>query len=128
MVEALTVETLRATGDWSAVEDSRSSFNAEYYLQVTIRRFEADYTEQPDAAPVAQVSLTCELGRRIDRELIASFVVEGAAHASQNRLSAVVAAFEQAAGAALTSAAQQAAAAVRTAQAHSPRAVGRPSS
>ena len=128
MVEALTVETLRATGDWTAVEDSRSSFNAEYYLQITIRRFEADYTEQPDAAPVAHVSLTCELGRRIDRELIASFVAEGAEHAAQNRLSAVVAAFEQASATALTSAAQHAAAAVRTAQAHSLPTAGKPSS
>ena len=128
MVEALTVETLRATGDWTAVEDSRSSFNAEYYLQITIRRFEADYTEQPDAAPVAHVSLTCELGRRIDRELIASFVAEGAEHAAQNRLSAVVAAFEQASATALTSAAQRAAAAVRTSQAHSPPSAGKPSS
>ena len=128
MVEALTVEALRATGDWTAVEDSRSSFNAEYYLQITIRRFEADYTEQPDAAPVAHVSLTCELGRRIDRELIASFVAEGAAPAAQNRLSAVVAAFEQASATALTSAAQRAAAAVRTSQAHSPPSAGKPSS
>jgi len=74
------------------------------------------------------VSLTCELGRRIDRELIASFVAEGAEHAAQNRLSAVVAAFEQASATALTSAAQRAAAAVRTSQAHSPPSAGKPSS
>jgi cholesterol transport system auxiliary component len=128
MVEALTVETLRGTGDWSAVEDSRSSFNAEYYLQITIRRFEADYAEQPGAAPVVHVSLTCELGRRIDRELIASFAVEGAERAAENRLSAVVAAFERASATALTSAAERAAAAVRSSQSHSPPSGGKPSS
>jgi cholesterol transport system auxiliary component len=112
VVEALSVDTFRMSGAWSSVGDSRSSFPADYILQITIRRFEADTTQ--GSAPVAHVSLDCMLGRRTDRELIASFAVEAAENASENRLGAIVAAFERAANAALATAAEHAATAVRT--------------
>ena len=125
VVESLAVDTLRASGAWSAVEDSHSSFVADYYLQITIRRFEADYTEQP--APVVHVSLSCMLGRRADRELIAAFPAEASASAAANHLSSVVAAFQQAADAALAAAAARAGEALRTSPDRSPRAPDKPS-
>src|SRR5438067_3533325 len=42
VIEALAVETLRGSGDWSSVEDSTSPFPSDYLLQVAVRRFEAD--------------------------------------------------------------------------------------
>jgi cholesterol transport system auxiliary component len=114
IVEALAVERLRATGDWAAVIDSESAFSSEYFLQITIRRFEAEYTS--DAAPTAQVAFDCALGRRADRVLLASFTAQGAAVASANRVGAIVAAFEEAANTALSELAADSAAAVKSSQ------------
>jgi len=113
VIGALTVETLRASGAWNWVQDSASAFPADYLLQITVRRFEADYSGG-GGAPQVQVVLDCTLGRREGREVIASFVAQGAATAAADRMSEVVAAFEQATGAALQSLSQQAGEAVRT--------------
>jgi cholesterol transport system auxiliary component len=115
LIEALAVETLRGSGEWSSVEDSTSPFPSDYLLQVTVRRFEADYTA-PGGAPQVQVLLECIIGRREGRDVIATFVASGSARAAANRLSNVVSAFEQAADTALTALSQQAAQAVRTAR------------
>jgi cholesterol transport system auxiliary component len=110
MLEALVVETLRGTGEWSSVEDSASPFPSDYLLQVRVRRFEADYGA---GAPVVQVGLDCIIGRREGREVLATFTTAGNAPAAANRLSEVVVAFEQATGSALESLSQQALQAVR---------------
>jgi ABC-type uncharacterized transport system auxiliary subunit len=47
------------------------------------------------------VVLDCTLGRHRDRELLASFTAQGSAVASEDRLTAVVAAFEAATAAAM---------------------------
>ena len=112
LIEALAVQTLRAAGEWASVEGSASPFPADYLLQMHVRRFEADYT-QGGEAPSAQVVLDCTLGRRQGREVLATFTVAGSAAAGSNHLSQVVAAFEQATGAALSALAQQAVQAVR---------------
>ena len=112
MVEALAVETLRASGEWQSVQDSGSPFTSEYLLSISIRRFEADYT-RGGAAPQVEVVLDCTLGARTGRELVSSFVAAGSATAAGDRMSEVVAAFETASSAALASLAQQAAAATR---------------
>lgn len=114
IVQELAVERLRATGDWAAVNDSASAFSSEYFLQIMIRRFEAEYTS--DAAPTARVVLDCAIGRRADHTLIASFAAQADALASVNRVGAVVAAFEQAANAALSQVAEDSAAAVKSPQ------------
>ncbi|HEU4624962.1 MAG TPA: ABC-type transport auxiliary lipoprotein family protein [Steroidobacteraceae bacterium] len=112
VVETLAIDTLRASGVWRAVHESPSPFLADYVLQINIRRFEADYTEG-GAAPTIHVVLDCTLARRAGRDLISSFVAEGVAQAEENRLGAVVSAFEKAANAALTTMADRSAAAVR---------------
>jgi cholesterol transport system auxiliary component len=115
MVGALTVETLRGSGDWASVEDAASPFPSDYLLQITVRRFNADYTGG-GAAPVVYVTLDCAIGRREGRELVSTFTAAASATAATNRLSEVIAAFEQAASAALSSLSQQAAQAVRAAR------------
>jgi ABC-type uncharacterized transport system auxiliary subunit len=108
VLEALTVQTLRSSGDWSDVQDPSGTFRTDYLLQIVIRRFEADYTTHPDA-PEVHVVLECTLGRRIGRELTGSFVAEGTAVAAANHLSEVVSAFEAAANQALGSVAERSA-------------------
>jgi len=114
LVETLTIDTLRASGAWGAVHESPSPFLADYLLQINIRRFEADYTSGK-TAPRVYVVLDCTVAKRIGRDLVAAFVAEGQADAAENRLSAVVTAFEQAANAALTTMADRSAAVARTA-------------
>jgi cholesterol transport system auxiliary component len=118
LVEELAIERLRGTGGWDAVHNSVSAIHSEYFLQITIRRFEAQYTTQA-APPTARVIFDCEIGQRASRTLLGSFAVEGAAVASTNRVSAVVAAFEQAANAALTDLVAKSIAAVKSPQAPS---------
>jgi cholesterol transport system auxiliary component len=108
VLEALAVQTLRASGAWASVQDTASPFPTDYLLQLTVRHFEADYTSG-DAAPVVLVTLDCTIGRGGGREVVATFAAAGSAPAAANRLSAVVAAFEQASGTALEALAQQAA-------------------
>ena len=118
VVETLAIDTLRATGNWSSVNDAPSPFAADYLLQINIRRFEADYTGGGDA-PRIYVTLDCTIARRIGRELLTSFVVEGVADAEANKMSAVIGAFEKAANAALANMAQRSSDAVRTSKAPS---------
>jgi cholesterol transport system auxiliary component len=96
VVEALTLDTLRASGRWAAVQNSSSAFPSDYILQLVIRRFEADYTGNPNV-PEVHVVLDCTIGKRLGREVVATFVAEGSSAATANRLGDVVAAFEDAA-------------------------------
>ena len=125
VLEALAVETLRASGAWTSVEDSASPFPSDYLLQVAVRRFEADYTAG-GAVPEVHVTLDCIIGTRTGREVVATFMVSGAALATANRLSDVVSAFEQATGAALGALSQQAAQAARAATEHAAQNQDRP--
>jgi len=118
VVETLAIDTLRASGHWSAVHDAPSPFTADYLLQINIRRFEADYTAGGEA-PKVYVTLDCTIARRIGRELLTSFVAEGSADAEANKMGAVVAAFEKAANQALATMAQRSGEAIRTSTAQS---------
>lgn len=117
VIGALAVETLRTSDVWDSVQDSTSPFPANYLLHITLRRFDADYSGA-GAAPEVHVLLDCTIGRREGREVIASFMVQGTAMAAADHMSDVVAAFEQASGAALTSMSQQAGEAVSAHAAH----------
>jgi len=112
MVEGLAVEALHGSGDWQSVQDSASPFTSEYLLWISVRRFEADYSQR-HTAPEVEVVLDCTVGAREGRELVASFVAEGRATAAADRMADVVAAFETASDAALSSLAQQTAATTR---------------
>lgn len=116
LVEALTVETLRASGGWQSVQDADSPFPSDYLLRIRVRRFEADYTGG-GPAPEVHVVLDCVVGQREGREVLASFIAQGSATAGADRMSAVVAAFEQATDEALSSLAQQSHTAVAAAAA-----------
>jgi cholesterol transport system auxiliary component len=110
--EALAVQTLRASQAFTSVEDSTSPFPSDYLLQISLRRFDADYT-QGAAAPTVNVVIDCIVGRREGRDVVATFEATGSAAASANRQGEVVAAFEQASSQALGMLTDQAAQAVR---------------
>jgi cholesterol transport system auxiliary component len=101
VVESVMVDTLRGTGAFKAVFDDSAPFAPRYSLRCTLRRFEADYTKG-GGAPTVFVALDCTLGRTRDRELLASFTAAGSAAAGEDRLNAVVAAFESATAATMS--------------------------
>jgi ABC-type uncharacterized transport system auxiliary subunit len=114
VLESLTADRLRATGDWTSVQDSGSAFSSDYMLQIVIRRFEADYSA--GTVPEVHVVLDCTVGRRTGREVIGSFIAESSATAAANRLGAVVGAFEEAVNHALADIAAHTAQAIQASQ------------
>jgi ABC-type uncharacterized transport system auxiliary subunit len=119
------IDTLRATGAFSAVLDDSAPYAARYSLRCTLRRFEADYSYEgkggAGGAPTVFVALDCTLGRRRDRELLANFTAQGSARAAEDRLNAVVAAFESATAAAMAELGRAASAAVANEKPYSER-------
>ncbi len=115
MVAALAVQTLRASGNWASVQDAGSPFPSDFLLQVTLRRFEADYSGG-GGAPEVHVVLDAVLGQRDASDVVGSFEVTGTAMAAANRMGEVVGAFEQATNQALAALAQQTVAVVRASQ------------
>jgi len=120
LIESLAVETLRESNQWRSIEDAESPFPSDYLLQISIRRFDADYSGGKDAAPTVRVTLDCTVGKEEGRDIVATFTASGAAVASANRLGDVVAAFQQATDAAMSSLSQQTAAAMRRSAANAP--------
>lgn len=100
LVENVIVHQLRDAGLFAAVFDDSSPYAPNYNLRCELRRFEADYAAGGNA-PTIHVALDCTLGRHRDRALLSSFTAQGSAAASDDRLGAVVAAFETATAAAL---------------------------
>lgn len=97
LVENALIDALRAGGGFTQVLDDSAPYAPRYNLRCGLRRFEADYTTNSGGgAPTVFVSLDCTVGRHRDRELLGSFVADGSAVAGEDRLNAVVAAFESA--------------------------------
>ncbi|MDE2263036.1 MAG: membrane integrity-associated transporter subunit PqiC [Gammaproteobacteria bacterium] len=113
LIESLAVATLRDSGHWRSIEDAESPFPSDYLLQISIRRFDADYSGGQGIAPTVRVTLDCTLGKEEGRDIVATFVASGSAVAGANRLGAVVAAFQQATNAAMAALSQETSAAIR---------------
>lgn len=100
LLASVMVDQLRSSGMFTAVFDDSASYPPTYNLRCSLNRFEADYTAG-GRAPTIQVVLDCTFGRHRDRTLLANFSARGSAQASDDRVNAIVAAFESATGAAL---------------------------
>lgn len=100
LLESVIVDALREAGAFEAVYDDATPYAPRYNLRVSVRRFEADYTGD-GGPPTVHVVLDCTLGRHRDRELLGSFRAQGTARAAEDRLTAVVRAFETATAAAV---------------------------
>jgi len=109
VVERLVVDALRQHGGWSVVHDAAAPFAADLLLRVTVRRFDAEYTTV-GGPPTARVVLDATLARRGDRAVLAAITVEASSAAGEERMSAIVAAFERATGEALSALTRQVAA------------------
>ena len=98
-MQSLAIEPLRASGKFRSVQSDHAAFTTDMVLQIEIRRFQAEYAG--DAAPVVHVQLLATLGHRNDRSVVASVSAESSVPATENRMQAVVAAFQSAVASAL---------------------------
>ena len=69
---------------------------ADLVLRLEVRTFEADYVNGPKAAPEVVVRVRGVMNRNSDRALVGDQVFEARVKAADNRVSAIVPAFDQA--------------------------------
>ncbi|USQ98606.1 ABC-type transport auxiliary lipoprotein family protein [Caulobacter sp. RL271] len=69
---------------------------ADMMLRLEVRTFEADYVDGPKAAPEIVVRVRAVLNRSQDRALVGDQVFEAKVKAADNRVGAIVPAFDQA--------------------------------
>ncbi len=100
MLQALVIDSLRSAGRFAAVESDAEPFAAQYVLSLELQHFEAVYDNS--GPPTIRVALVGTVGRSSDRVAIASFTAHSEVQADADRMQAVIAAFEQATGQALT--------------------------
>jgi cholesterol transport system auxiliary component len=85
-------------GRFRNVGTDTSAFNGGYWLEIEVVDFQAEYTgSAPDAGPTVHVHLLARVGTGGDRRVLGEFEADARQSAAQNRLAAVVAAYEAAA-------------------------------
>jgi ABC-type uncharacterized transport system auxiliary subunit len=100
VVQDLALQALQ--GRFRNVGTDTSAFNAGYWLEIDVVDFQAEYTgAASDAGPTAHVRLRARVGNGSDRRVLGEFEADARQPAAQNRLAAVVAAYEAAAQRAL---------------------------
>jgi cholesterol transport system auxiliary component len=100
MLQALAVDAVRASNRFAMVESDVGPFPSDYVLSLELRHFEADYAAS--GPPTVHVAIMGSLGKRGSREPIVSFTADSRVRAEADRMQAVIAAFEQATGDALS--------------------------
>lgn len=96
VVAAMAVQSLAGEGGFaSVVEAGRSAVASDYELLLTVRRFEADYTNA--AAPVVHVAFECALAAGAPRRVLGRCDASASEPAGENRMAVIIAAMERAA-------------------------------
>jgi cholesterol transport system auxiliary component len=100
LLQSLFVEAFEKSGKIGSVERDSDGMHADYILETELRDFEAHY-DGDSGAPTIVVNIVAKLVTSDRRNVVATFDTNKTALASQNSVPAVVAAFNQATGAAL---------------------------
>lgn len=96
VVQTLLVDSFEDQGLFRSVTAEQSRVASEYVLDISVRDFQAEYANETDA-PTAHVTILGRLIRVVDRQLVDTFAATAQSKATDNRLTAVAAAFEAAA-------------------------------
>jgi cholesterol transport system auxiliary component len=113
VVQDLAVQTFRSSAQLRNVSADSSAFASAYWLELEVTDFQAEYSTA--SAPIVHVRLLARLGLARDRHVLGSFAAEAREPAAENRLTAIVAAYEKAADEALHELASKTAATLREA-------------
>ena len=100
VVQDLAVQAFAGAARLRNVSAEGSAFASGYWLELQVDDFQAEYAAA-GGVPTVHVHFTARLGTAGDRKLLGSFEATADQAASDNRLSAIVDAFERACNAAL---------------------------
>src|SRR5581483_8041257 len=101
LLQGLMIEAFETSGRTGSVAREAEGLNADYVLQTDLRDFDAQY-DQAGAPPNVTVRISAKLIRYPERTVAASTEILQQARAQANDMNAIVMAFDQATGAALT--------------------------
>jgi ABC-type uncharacterized transport system auxiliary subunit len=100
VLQDLAVQEFRSRADLRAVSGDASVFASAYWLEIEVMDFQAEYSSAA-AAPTVHVQFLARLGGAGDRRILGQFAASAQQPAAENRLTAIVGAYELAADAAL---------------------------
>jgi cholesterol transport system auxiliary component len=99
VIQDLALQAFHANSRLRNVSAEQSEFPGGYFLEIEVSDFQAEYSTAA-AAPTVHVHLLARLGN-VDRRILAQFEASAVQTAAENRLGAIVEAYNQAADAAL---------------------------
>jgi cholesterol transport system auxiliary component len=111
VVQTLLVDSFEDQHLFRSVTAEQSRIASDYVLDVSVRDFQAEYASD-NAVPTAHVTILGRLVRVTDRQLVETFAAQARSRATDNRMTAVAAAFETAAHKVVLELAQKTAAAI----------------
>ena len=100
VLQDLVLQELHSRGNLRTVSSDASVFASAYWLEIEVTDFQAEYTSAA-AAPAVRVHFLARLGSSGDRQILGQFEAGAVQPAADNRLTAIVEAYEHAADAAL---------------------------
>ena len=101
VVQDLAVQAFRNGARLQNVSSDASAFMSGYWLEIEIADFQAEYAAA-GASPTINVRLLARVGSAGNRNILGSFTAEARQTATDNRLTAIVDAYELAVNSALT--------------------------
>jgi len=114
VIHDLAVQTFSTQANLRNVSADSTAFSSGYWLEIEVLDFQAEYAAA-GAAPTINVHLLGRLGSARERRVLARFEASSRQAAADNRMTAIIAAYEQAADATLKEIAVDVTAAIRSA-------------
>lgn len=111
VVQTLLVDSFEDQHLFRSVTAEQSRIASDYVLDISVRDFQAEYASD-NVAPTAHVTILGRLVRVTDRQLVETFAAQAQSRATDNRMTAVAAAFEAAAHKVVLELAQRTAASI----------------
>jgi ABC-type uncharacterized transport system auxiliary subunit len=101
VLQDLVLQELHSRANLRTVSSDASVFSSAYWLEIEVTDFQAEYRSAA-AAPTVRVHFLARIGSSGDRRILGQFDASAVQPAADNRLTAIVEAYEHAADAALT--------------------------
>jgi ABC-type uncharacterized transport system auxiliary subunit len=100
VIQDLAVQAFHAHADLRNVSADASAFANAYWVEIEVDAFQAEYTAGT-TAPTIHVHLRARVGRAADRRVLGQFDADARQAAADNRLTAIIEAYQRAANGAL---------------------------
>jgi cholesterol transport system auxiliary component len=101
LMQELAVQEFRANGGLRNVDGDASAFASGYWLELEVADFQAEYSAAANP-PNVHVKLLARVGGSADRRVLSRFEADATVAATDNRMSAIVDAYNHAADQALS--------------------------